>query len=245
MGDAFNWAWNKFSKNAVALIVPTLAYGAILIFISVFLQILTPDRQTSSYGGDGSYGFSTNAALGGGSIVVLLLGYVVFVVVGAFIQASFISGCLDIADGKPVTIGAFFKPRNFGKVIVIALLLGLVTAVGTFLCGIFGVISAFLALVGLLLSAVLTFAIGFFAMFAVAFAVDRSLPAVEALKASIATVRPNFGNALLSWLVQLAVVVIGAVLCLVGLLAAAPIALLILVYTYRVLSGGRVAPLSP
>ena len=27
VGEAFSWAWNKFSKNAAALIVPTLVYG--------------------------------------------------------------------------------------------------------------------------------------------------------------------------------------------------------------------------
>jgi uncharacterized membrane protein len=28
IGDALSWAWNKFTQNAAALIVPTLAYFA-------------------------------------------------------------------------------------------------------------------------------------------------------------------------------------------------------------------------
>ena len=30
VGDAFSWAWNKFSKNVAALIVPTLVYVLIV-----------------------------------------------------------------------------------------------------------------------------------------------------------------------------------------------------------------------
>ena len=63
------------------------------------------------------------------------------------------------------------------------------------------------------------------------------------MKASIATVRSNVGGTLLSWLVQLAAVLVGELLCLVGLLVASPIAQLVLTYTYRKLSGGQVVPL--
>jgi uncharacterized membrane protein len=82
----------------------------------------------------------------------------------------------------------------------------------------------------------------FFALFTIAFATDRGLPAIEALKASFDTVRSNAGSTLLSWLVQFAIVLVGALLCGIGLVVAAPVALLIQVYTYRRLSGGSVAP---
>jgi uncharacterized membrane protein len=60
------------------------------------------------------------------------------------------------------------------------------------------------------------------------------------VKASIATTRSNIGGSLLSALVQYVVVLIGELLCGVGLIAALPITLLIQVYTYRKLSGGQV-----
>ena len=47
---------------------------------------------------------------------------------------------------------------------------------------------------------------------------------------------------LLAWLTSLALLFIGALLCGVGLLVTAPLAYLFLVYTYRKLSGGSVAP---
>ena len=100
------------------------------------------------------------------------------------------------------------------------------TVVGTALCIIPGIIFAFLA------------------QFAVPFVVDRSLSPVESIKASIATVRSNLGGALLSWIVQYAVVLVGELLCAIGLVVAFPIAQLIQIYTYRKLSGGQVVPVA-
>jgi uncharacterized membrane protein len=136
-----------------------------------------------------------------------------------------LSGCLDIADGKPVTIGSFFKPRNLGGAILAALLVAIGTWIGLILCIIPGIV------------------FGFLAMFAIPFVVDRSLSPVGSIKASIATVRSNVGGALLSWLVQIAAILVGEFLCLVGLLVGFPVALLVLTYTYRKLSGGQVVPL--
>jgi uncharacterized membrane protein len=58
--------------------------------------------------------------LGAASIAVMVIGYVLLFVAGIFMHAGLLSGCLDIADGKPVTIGSFFKPRNLGAVFLTA-----------------------------------------------------------------------------------------------------------------------------
>ena len=55
----------------------------------------------------------------------------------------------------------------------------------------------------------------------------------------------NFVPVLLTFLVVLAVAIVGAVLCLVGLLVAIPLSALIEVFAYRSLTGGPVAPLTP
>jgi uncharacterized membrane protein len=44
---------------------------------------------------------------------------------------------------------------------------------------------------------------------------------------------------------MVATVFVGALLCGVGLIVAVPVAALILVYAWRRLSGGQVAPLTP
>ncbi|HUH71494.1 MAG TPA: hypothetical protein VLZ05_22995, partial [Mycobacterium sp.] len=144
---------------------------------------------------------------------------------GIFMHAGLLSGCLDIADGKPVTIGSFFKPRNLGRVFLAALVVAIGTWIGLILCIIPGII------------------FGFLAMFAITFVVDRSLSPIESVKASFATVRSNVGSTLLSWLVQTAAILVGEFLCGIGLLVALPFALLVHTYTYRKLSGGQVVPL--
>ncbi len=228
-GEAFSWAWNKFGKNAAALIVPYLLY--FLLFgviggVTIALAISTSDHQTVTNNGDGYYSTSTMANLTATSIAIIIVGYLLIFVVGVFMQAGMLSGALDIADGKPVSIGSFFRPRNLGPLIAAALLILIGTGIGALLCVLPGVIFAF------------------FAQFAVPFVVDRSLSPVEAIKASVAAVRANIGGALVSYLLQMAVVLVGELLCGVGLIAAVPVALLIQVYTYRRLTGGQVAPLT-
>jgi uncharacterized membrane protein len=229
VGEAFSWSWNKFTSNAAALVVPVLVYGlvlAVLGFLTGFLPTALGQQSSTSY--TDVYGQttgSTSVTLGPASISVLVIGPILMFVVGVFMRAGLLSGCLDIADGKPVTIGSFFKPRNLGKAILAALLVAIGTWIGLILCIIPGIV------------------FGFLAMFTIAFVVDRSLSPVESIKASIATVRSNVGGTLLSWLVQIAAILIGEFLCLVGLLVGIPIAALIQVYTYRKLSGGQVVPL--
>jgi len=228
IGEAVTWAWNKFTQNAVALVVPVLGYIVLLSILGVVagwvpfvLGDTTPTTFTDS---NGLTTETVSVQLGAASIAVMVIGYVLLFVAGIFMHAGLLSGCLDIADGKPVTIGSFFKPRNLGAVFLTALLVGVGVAIGTIACVVPGII------------------FGFLALFAIPFVVDRSLSPVDSVKASIATTRSNLGGSLLSALVQYVVVLIGELLCGVGLIAALPITLLIQVYTYRKLSGGQVVP---
>jgi uncharacterized membrane protein len=50
---------------------------------------------------------------------------------------------------------------------------------------------------------------------------------------------------ILALLVIYAIVAVGALVCGIGLIVALPVAGLFLVYTYRKLTGGHVAPLTP
>jgi uncharacterized membrane protein len=229
VGDAVSWSWNKFSQNAAALIVPVLGYTVVLAILGLvagFLPAVLAQTSHTSY--TDSYGTqysSVNVQYGAASFIVLVICLLLIFVVAVFMQAGLVSGCLDIADGKPVTMATFFKPRNLSGVVLAALLVAVGTSIGLIACVIPGIIFAVLAI------------------FAIPYVVDRSLTPVDSVKASIATVRSNVGSTLLSWLVQSAVILVGEFLCLVGVLVAFPVALLIQIYTYRKLSGGQVVPL--
>jgi uncharacterized membrane protein len=151
----------------------------------------------------------------------------VSLIVGAAVQSAYLGGILDIANGRQVSVGSFFRPRNIGSVIIAGLIVGIITTIGFFLCVIPGLIATIML------------------MFTVVALIDRNLQPVEAVKTSFEISKANFGNAILAWLVMVVTFVVGALLCGVGLLVAAPVAILILVYTYRKLSGGQIAELNP
>ena len=231
VGEAFSWAWNKFTKNAGPLIIATLVYGLILIVLQVIVNLVqaavSPGVSDYSSSGSGfSYSWSTTS-MGLGGILISIVGWFVSLIVGAAIQSGYISGVLDIANGQQVSVGSFFRPRNIGQVIIAGLIVGVITTIGFILCIIPGVIASIML------------------VFTVVALLDRNLSPVDAVKTSFELSKANFGNVFVTWLAMVATAFVGALLCGVGLLVAVPVAALILVYAWRRLSGGQVAPLTP
>ncbi|OBJ52592.1 hypothetical protein [Mycobacterium sp. 1423905.2] len=230
VGDAVSWAWNRFTQNIAAFVVPVLLYiiglgilGGVTFGLGFGLSDTTTTSYTNEYGGTSE---AVNSSLTPAGGIVLFLGSLALAFLALYMQAGLATASLDVADGRPVSIGTFFKPRNVGSVILTALLSLVGVAIGYVLCIIPGLIFAFLA------------------QFAILFAIDKRTSPVDSIKASIATVRANVGSSLLSWLVQYAAVLIGQLLCYVGLLAGIPIASLVQTYTYRKLTGGQVVELN-
>ncbi|MEU0497734.1 hypothetical protein [Mycobacterium sp. NPDC006124] len=232
VGEAFGWAWNKFSKNAVPLIVPTLVYALVLAAvygIVTFLAGAVAPTTTSTYDSydGGGFSYSYGAGYGVASILVLIVGYLVLFVLGGAIASAYWGGLLDIANGEKVEIGSFFKPRNVGSVLIASLIVGIASSIGSFLC----------IIPGLLVS--------IFTLFTTVSIVERGLSPVDGIKASVGIAKNNFVQVLLTWLIALVMIVVGALVCFIGLLVAAPVAYLFMVHAYRRLTGGQVAPLTP
>jgi uncharacterized membrane protein len=229
VGEAVSWSWAKFTQNGTALVVPVIGYlVALSVIVGVVIALASSLATTTTTTTTDSYGITseqTNVEVGAGGVIAVAIGSLLLFVVLIYMQAALISGTLDIADGKPVTIATFFKPRNLVGVVITALLVALATTLLSLLCLIPGII------------------FGFLAQFAVHFVVDRSQSPIAAVKSSITTSRSDVGGTLLSWLVQYAAMLIGEALCLIGLFVAFPVALLLQTYTYRKLSGGVIAPL--
>lgn len=229
VGAAFSWAWNRFSKNAVPLIVAALVFGVVLIALQGIInvvQMLVSPGDTSYVADDSGLSFSY-AATGFAGILVSIVGWFLSLLVTAAIQSAFLGGIFDIANGQEVTVGSFFRPRNIGNVIIAGLIVGVITTIGIFLCIVPGVIASVML------------------MFTTIAVLDRNLSPIDGIKSSFETSKNNIGPVVLTWLLCVAVVFVGAILCGVGLLVAIPLAALILVYTYRSLNGGYVAPALP
>ena len=110
---------------------------------------------------------------------------------------------------------------------IASLLSGIIVVIGAILCLIPGIIAAIML------------------MFSTVAVLDRNLSGPEGLSTSFNIAKANFGPVALTWLVTILVTIVGALVCLVGLLVAQPVAILITVYAFRRLSGGQVAPLTP
>jgi len=231
IGDGFSWAWNKFTNNAVPLIVSALVYalivGVIYGIMYGLMFALAPDAVSTYESSEYGFEYSTSTSLGAASIIVLILGSLLIFLVVAAIQSAYIGGVLDIANGQQVTIGSFFKPRNIGNVILATLIIGILTSIGYALCVIPGL------------------AVALFTIFAIVALIDRNLSAIDGIKTSFEIVKANFVQVLLTWLALAAIVVVGALVCGIGLIVAIPVAALLEVYAYRRLSGGDVAALNP
>jgi uncharacterized membrane protein len=227
VGEGLSWAWNKFTKNAVPLVVATLVFALITVVLSVLtqglMQAVSPETFTAFESGDDIIETTTRTLTGGG-IVVQILSSILLTLVGGAIASAYYGGLLDIANGQPVTIASFFRPRNFVSVIVASLIVGILTSIGLALCILPGLI------------------VVFFTWFTTVAIVDRNLSPVDGIRASIDIVKNNFGPALLAALTAFGLLLVGSLLCGVGLLVTAPVAYLFGVFTYRRLSGGSVAP---
>ncbi|WP_019200666.1 hypothetical protein [Tsukamurella sp. 1534] len=228
LGDAFSWAWNKFTKNAAALIVPILVYGIItlaVMFLGVYL--------VGSFGVDGSSidadGTRTVSLTTGGSISSALLALLVSII-GYLALASYVTGLLDIADGKQVGIGSFFAPRNAGQAVVGALLLALIQG-----------LLALIPYVGGIASIV----VGLLTMFVIPTIVDRNVSVGEGFKQGFAVFQKDAGNSILVYIIAGLLFIVGAAICLVGALVAVPVAALVMINAYRLISGGQVAAPTP
>ncbi|BDH55985.1 hypothetical protein [Tsukamurella sp. PLM1] len=204
-----------------------LVYGLALSIIGGAAYFLVLSVLGTSSSVDGSFMVS---ATGFSAMLGFALVQLVLQILFAVVQASFFSGLLDIADGKPVEIGSFFKPRNLGQVVLAGVIIAVVSSV--------------LSLIPIL-GGILSIVIGFLVMFAVPVIVDRGLPAVDGIKEGFALIQKDFGNSILVYIIAALISFVGACLCGVGLLVAAPVAALLVVNAYRRISGGQVAPLTP
>ncbi|MGI9123798.1 MAG: hypothetical protein ACR2JM_03475 [Mycobacterium sp.] len=226
IGEALAWSWQKFTKNAVPLIVATLVYGSILAvlggLLGPVLQAVSPETFTAYESGNDLIE-TTTTNFSGGAFAVLTLATIVLLLIGGAMSSAYYGGLIDIANGERVSIGSFFRPRNLAAVVIATLIVGILASIGNLACVLPGLV------------------VTIFAMFSTIVIVDKNTSAIDGIRESVNLTKRHFGQVLLAWLVSLAMLFVGGLLCGVGLIVAAPVSYLFLVYTYRKLSGGAVA----
>lgn len=230
---AVKYGWATFTKSPSTLLVPALVVILIvaaaqitlqLVFTGIFLStddctvnITDTGIVANDCGGPGFFTSLFVAALVGG--------------IGTFISqilaAGLIRSALNIVDGQPaLDVGGVFGWASKPAVIQTAAILGGLSFLGTFVFYVGAIVVSFLTA---------------FAMF---FAVDRGTGGVEAIKSSAMFMINNIGNTILFVLLGIAVLIAGALACLVGLFVAIPVLIVAAAYTFRVLHNQPVAPLA-
>ena len=110
IGDAFDWAWNKFTKNSTPLIVSVLIYAVAIGVFGIILWLIaaaagvamlgaTTTTTTQTYGGDYTTPDTSGTAAGIGffrSLLVVGLLAFVFAIAFLYVQAAYLKGCLEI-----------------------------------------------------------------------------------------------------------------------------------------------------
>ena len=226
--DAISYGWAKFKAKPGDLLVPVLVVLLVVIVLQVLVQILLRATLLSTHDCTQTIlGTTIETQCGPGFFVTLigtgLAGLVVSLIVQA-LGAGLIKIALNIADDKPVSVSEIGRWATNPRVIVAALIVAGATAIGTILCYVPGLI------------------IGFLLNWTMFFVVDKDMAPMDAAKASVKFVTDHLGDTILFYLLGLVVLIVGAILCLVGLLVAAPVVLLGAAYTFRKLSGEQVSP---
>lgn len=207
------------------ILLAALAYIAIIAVIELVAYFIFGGMLTS----DLEYNADTQRyeSSGGGFIASLIFSGIfglVFVALGAIMQAGIARGVLGITYGRDISVGTMFKFDNVVTVILAGLVIGLAYGVGLVLC----IIPGLLVL--------------FFTQFTVWFIVDKQMGAIDAIKASFGLVNKHVGTLIGFFLASLLAYLVGAILCGIGLLVAIPVVFLAQGYTYRKLQGEAVAP---
>lgn len=226
---AIQYGWAKFTKSPATLLVPALLVLVVLIVIDVIVQIILRGALLGTHDCTKTFLGTTihNAQCGPGfftTVFVSALGGLVASFIGQLLGAGLIKSALNVADGREVNAGDVFGYATRPNVVATAAIVALATFVGSLLCYLPGLI------------------VGFLTLFAMFFVVDKDMAPMDAIKASVSLTTSRLGETILFYVLGIVVIVIGAILCLVGLLAAVPVVLAAAAYTFRVLNNEPVSP---
>jgi len=217
--EAIGYGWRKFIASPSTLLIPMIVVWVGIMVTVVIVEFVIVRAITSTHDCTKTINGFTVQTQCGPSFFVQLLGAALatglITVVSQILIAGLYKGAANIVDGRDFSLGVMFDGWDKTQVVIAAILIGVASAIGTLLCYLPGLIVSFLT------------------QFTILYVVDKQLDAVPAIKASFELVTKNLGNTFVYWLLAAIVLFVGAILCGIGLLVAAPVALIGLAYTYR------------
>jgi uncharacterized membrane protein len=224
-GAALSYGWKKFQEHWQSIVTAIIVGFLVLVVLGVigfFIQNAITDN------GECTVRITENGVVrsdgcGDVSWVTRMIGYGLFQLLiwigSALLQLFIIRATLLLIRGERVDAQSVMSTENFGRYILGAIIVGVLTAVGFILCIIPGIIVAFLTL------------------FWGYFLVDKDMQPVDAISASFNLVKDNVGPVLLFLVLSWVVLFVGAILCGIGLIVAWPVVIIATGYMYKRLQG--------
>jgi uncharacterized membrane protein len=237
VGDAFNYGWRKFQQNLgpwllaclIAILVVVLLWVVFIVIAGAIGLANTTTIETAS----GGTIYRTDTAGSLALTAVTILFTVLSALLGWIISAQFVRGALGVTQRGVIDVGIFFRKELLGPVIVAAFLL----AVIQFALAVIGVVP----LIGWLIQFIGSIVVAFFAQFYAYFVLDQQQAPLDSIKSSFSFVNQYLATIIVLFLASIVAIVIGALLCGIGLFIAIPVTVMAHAYTYRVLRGEPVA----
>jgi uncharacterized membrane protein len=145
-------------------------------------------------------------------------------VVGICLGGVAAKAVLEVTEGKPFDFFGAFGKVDFVQLVIAGVLVGIATLIGFVLLIIPGLIVAFLT---------------YFTTYAI---VDDGKSAIDGIKHSVKLVSDNIGDSLVLAILNIVVVIAGAIALCVGLIVAIPVTIFATAYAYRAFNGQPIAP---
>ena len=155
------------------------------------------------------------------SAIFSILGYFV----GLFLALGLIRAALAVTRGETPEVGMLFQGMGFGPYIVASIIFGIAVAIGFVLCIVPGIIVAIV-----------------YGFYGYVILDENQQSPIDALKRSADITRGHRGELFLLGLALLGINIVGALLCLVGLLFTHGITAVAIAHAYRTLKGQAVTP---
>jgi len=226
VGAAASWAFKKFGQYA-----PVWLMLAGVVFVLRLLQNLfanwMADRSTTncspSLAADGTFSSNCTTSFTAG-IAAGLIGAIIFGILTALASIGIYRAALKTSKGEAPTFADLTSTENLGPYIIVAIVYGLLSAVGLVLCIIPGLL------------------VIFFLQFSPYFALDKGMGVSEAFSSSASVVKRAPLAVILAMIVTAIALVMGTWIWGVLTLVALPFAALFVVNIYRQLNREPVTP---
>ncbi len=230
VSNAFNYGWKKYQENLgswiVGILIAVVGLGLIQLLYTVVIGALfgtSTSLEVDPVTGEITSSGSELGASFFGALILNFLLTIPIVILGWIVTAQLVRGALATVDQGKIEIGKFFETHLLGSVILAALIASVLTFLGLFACYVGAIVVAF------------------FVQFYAYFVIGEGKSGWEAVKSSFSFVNKNLASVFVLFLASFVALLIGALLCLVGLLVAWPVVLLAHAYTFRTLRGEPVA----